>query len=143
MADCPDCGFRAYASAKPTASAACLDDDGRVLFSRRAGDPFAGKWDLPGGFIDEEEHPIVLARNVRAFEMEFWDRRENDWIDEWTETNALPPMVKITLQFNHDASSRMRDEISAVVALPSITVPPVWQNAGRGPGAVPRQGTRR
>ena len=57
-ADCPECGFRAYASAKPTASAACLDAEGRILFSRRAGEPFAGKWDLPGGFLDEEEHPL-------------------------------------------------------------------------------------
>jgi len=87
--------------------------------------------------IDEEEHPIVLARNVRAFEMEFWDRRENNWVNEWMETNALPPLVKVTLQFDHDNRARVRDEISTVVALPSITVPPIWQNGGRGPARPP------
>jgi ADP-ribose pyrophosphatase YjhB (NUDIX family) len=66
MAECRRCGFRAYASAKPTASAACLDDEGRVLLSLRREEPFAGKWDLPGGFLDEDEHPLdCLRRELR------------------------------------------------------------------------------
>ena len=29
-------------------------------------DPSAGKWDLPGGFLDEEEHPLdCLRRELR------------------------------------------------------------------------------
>ena len=62
MVECGACGFRVYASSKPTASAVCLDDDGRVLLSRRGIDPFAGKWDFPGGFLDEEEHPLDCVR---------------------------------------------------------------------------------
>jgi ADP-ribose pyrophosphatase YjhB (NUDIX family) len=66
MAECPECGFRAYASAKPTASAACLDGEGRVLLSLRAEEPFAGKWDLPGGFLGEDEPPLdCLRRELR------------------------------------------------------------------------------
>jgi 8-oxo-dGTP diphosphatase len=57
LVECGACGFRVYASSTPTASAVCLDDEGRVLLSKRAIDPFAGKWDFPGGFLDEEEHP--------------------------------------------------------------------------------------
>jgi len=65
-AECPSCGFRAYASSKPTASAACLDDEGRVLLSRRGIEPFKGKWDFPGGFLDEDEHPLdCLRRELR------------------------------------------------------------------------------
>jgi ADP-ribose pyrophosphatase YjhB (NUDIX family) len=60
--ECPQCGFVAYASSKPTASAACLDGDGRVLLSRRAIDPERGKWDFPGGFLEEEEHPLDCLR---------------------------------------------------------------------------------
>ena len=43
-----------------------VDDDGRVLLARRAGEPFRGYWDLPGGFLDEGEHPLdALRREVR------------------------------------------------------------------------------
>jgi len=62
MVECGACGFRAYASSKPTASAVCLDDEGRILLSRRGIEPFAGKWDFPGGFLDEEEHPRDCVR---------------------------------------------------------------------------------
>jgi NAD+ diphosphatase len=61
-AECPSCGFRSYASAKPTASAVCFDDEGRILLSRRAVDPGKDKWDFPGGFVDEEEHPLDCVR---------------------------------------------------------------------------------
>lgn len=60
--ECDECGFAAYGSSKPTASGLLLDDVGRVLLSRRAVDPFAGKWDLPGGFLEEGEHPLDALR---------------------------------------------------------------------------------
>ncbi|HET7856198.1 MAG TPA: NUDIX domain-containing protein [Gaiellaceae bacterium] len=56
-ADCKECGFRTYAGSKPTSSALCVDDDGRVMLSRRGIPPFEGLWDLPGGFLEEGEHP--------------------------------------------------------------------------------------
>ena len=43
-----------------------VGDDGRVLLARRAGEPFRGYWDLPGGFLDEGEHPLdALRRELR------------------------------------------------------------------------------
>jgi mutator protein MutT len=56
--ECPHCGFATYAHSNPTASGVVVDDGGRVLLSKRAKDPFAGKWDLPGGFLEEGEHPL-------------------------------------------------------------------------------------
>lgn len=64
--ECPECGFVTYAHSKPTASAVVVGDHGRVLLSKRANDPFAGKWDLPGGFLEEGEHPLdCLHRELR------------------------------------------------------------------------------
>jgi 8-oxo-dGTP diphosphatase len=64
--ECPECGFVDYANPKPTASALVLDDEGRIMFSRRARDPAAGKFDLPGGFVEEGEHPLeCLHRELR------------------------------------------------------------------------------
>jgi ADP-ribose pyrophosphatase YjhB (NUDIX family) len=60
--ECPACGFRNYASSKPTSSALCVDDEGRVMLSRRAIPPFEGSWDFPGGFLDEGEHPLDGVR---------------------------------------------------------------------------------
>src|SRR5262249_35885984 len=45
------------------------------------------------------EGRIVLATDVRKFEMEFWNVRTSDWTDEWTQTNQLPQLIKITLEF--------------------------------------------
>jgi 8-oxo-dGTP diphosphatase len=64
--ECEVCGFVTYAHSKPTASAVVYDEDGRVMLARRANDPQAGKWDLPGGFLEEGEHPLdCLRRELR------------------------------------------------------------------------------
>ena len=60
--ECPVCGFVTYAHSMPTSSAVVDDGDGRILLARRALDPFAGKWDLPGGFLEEGEHPLECVR---------------------------------------------------------------------------------
>jgi ADP-ribose pyrophosphatase YjhB (NUDIX family) len=60
--ECASCGFVTFAHSVPTASAVVDDGEGRVLLSRRAHDPFAGMWDLPGGFLDEGEPPLDCVR---------------------------------------------------------------------------------
>jgi hypothetical protein len=84
---------------------------------------------------DEREHPIVLAKNVKGFEMQFWASEKNppDWVDEWREqkTNQLPKMVMITLRLaDSPMSSRITEEITRIISIPSITVQPVWQMMG-------------
>lgn len=56
--ECGSCGYVAYANPAPAACALCEDEDGRVMLTRRARDPYAGMWDLPGGFLQEQEHPL-------------------------------------------------------------------------------------
>jgi ADP-ribose pyrophosphatase YjhB (NUDIX family) len=64
--ECGACGYVAYANAVPGAEAVCFDEEGRVLLGRRAFDPGQGLWDLPGGFLHEDEHPLDgLRREVR------------------------------------------------------------------------------
>lgn len=63
---CPECGLVQYANSEPTASAIVRDDEGRILLARRAAEPERGKWDLPGGFLEEGEHPLdALVRELR------------------------------------------------------------------------------
>lgn len=63
---CARCGFVGYANSAPTASALVEDGQGRVLLSLRAVEPYAGRWDLPGGYLAEHEHPLDgLRRELR------------------------------------------------------------------------------
>lgn len=62
---CPSCGAGFWANPVPGAQA-LVERDGRVLLGRRRHDPSAGLWDIPGGFVDEDEHPIgALRRELR------------------------------------------------------------------------------
>ena len=56
------CGLVVYANPAPAACALVEDDDGRILLTRRAWEPYAGMWDVPGGFIGEQEHPLDALR---------------------------------------------------------------------------------
>jgi prepilin-type N-terminal cleavage/methylation domain-containing protein len=86
---------------------------------------------------DEKKHPVVLAKNVQKFKAQFWDIREQDWVDEWLNTNQLPPMVKVTLQLTDKPNSMAPpEEITRIVSLPATAVPPMWQ-VPRGMGGPP------
>ena len=58
---CDTCGFISYANSAPAVQALVVRD-GRVLLARRDRDPGAGKWDLPGGFLEEGEDPLAGLR---------------------------------------------------------------------------------
>jgi general secretion pathway protein J len=89
---------------------------------------------------DEKNYPVVLASDVKKFEMEFWDKQKGDWLDEWTQTNQIPQMVKFTIQLSGD-----QNEITRIVALPSVAVQSMWQIPGStlgGPGFRSNNGNR-
>lgn len=65
-AKCDRCGYVAYASPEPTVCALVHDDAGRVLLARRRFEPEAEKWDVPGGFLEEDEEALDgLRRELR------------------------------------------------------------------------------
>jgi len=90
---------------------------------------------------DEKEHPVVLARNVKGLEMQFWDSNKNppEWVDVWEgpKTNQLPKLIMLTLKLADNAhSSRITEEITRIISIPAMTVQPVWQ-VSRAPGGQP------
>jgi ADP-ribose pyrophosphatase YjhB (NUDIX family) len=94
--ECPACGFVAYASSKATAGALVEDDEGRVLLARRAHEPFAGRWDIPGGFLEEGEHPLEgLRRELR--EETGLDVEPRDFLGVWMDRYGGDSTAEATL----------------------------------------------
>lgn len=61
---CSRCGYRVYHN-PVTATEAYIHRDDKVLLLRRAREPRAGFWDLPGGFLETGEEPVHgLRREV-------------------------------------------------------------------------------
>lgn len=58
---CLACGRLWYQNAKPCATALIEDAAGRVLLVRRGIEPYKGLWNLPGGFLEVDEHPETGA----------------------------------------------------------------------------------
>lgn len=62
---CVACSERYWPASVPGAQAV-IERDRQVLLGRRRNDPGAGRWDLPGGFLDEGEDALVaLHREIR------------------------------------------------------------------------------
>lgn len=53
---CPSCSFVQYHNPKPTVKAVIFKDH-KMLMVRRAEEPRLGGWDLPGGYLEWNEHP--------------------------------------------------------------------------------------
>ena len=63
---CTACGGELFINAAAAVGALVVDEADRLLVVRRAADPAAGTWDLPGGFADPgETAEETLRREVR------------------------------------------------------------------------------
>ena len=86
----------------------------------------------------EQNQPLVLAKGVSKMAFEFWDDRKKDWVSDWTATNQLPKMLKLTLSFRRikegNVSFQEDEEVSRIVQLPSVMVPAAIQRPGQQPG---------
>jgi len=90
---------------------------------------------------DEQQTPLVLARDVKKFTVECWDSNASDWVDEWDATNTIPSILRINLVLggNNEAGSPAPDKaVTRLIAIPSITLPSGLQGNVTGAGAAPR-----
>ena len=87
---CDNCAFIFYQNSKPCAEALVLRD-GKVLLAQRAVEPFHGAWDIPGGFLENGEHPQDGV--VRELREETGLERSSPW-RSWAST--WTPMAEKT-----------------------------------------------
>jgi hypothetical protein len=89
---------------------------------------------------DEQQTPLVLARNVQSFVIECWDTNALTWDEEWDDTNSLPPMVRFTLALGGNKNNFGGGggapllTVTRVVAMPSQTLPTIVQTPSPGGG---------
>jgi 8-oxo-dGTP diphosphatase len=57
---CPRCGYVHYEQLKVGAGA-IIEQSGRLLLMRRTSQPFAGRWNLPAGYVEIDESPLQAA----------------------------------------------------------------------------------
>jgi type II secretory pathway pseudopilin PulG len=89
---------------------------------------------------DEQKTPLILARNVKTFLVECWDTNQLDWVTDWENTNAIPPMIRVNLVLGgNTAAGGAAPELTVVRAfsMPSEMMPTMVQRSGAGPGTVP------
>jgi NAD+ diphosphatase len=94
--ECPACGFVCYASSKPTAGALIEDPGGRVLLARRAHEPSKGRWDIPGGFLEEGESPLEGLRRELQEETGL-DVEPLDFFGAWVDSYGHDSTAEATL----------------------------------------------
>ena len=90
---------------------------------------------------DEQQNPLVLARNVQTFKVECWDTNQAEWTTEWDNTNSIPPLIRVNLVLGGKKNNGFGDPtptltVSRVIAVPSQTMSVVVQTGGGGPGGV-------
>jgi 8-oxo-dGTP diphosphatase len=83
---CAACGTSHWLNPKPCGGA-LLVNDGKLLLARRAIEPWRGRWDIPGGFCDQREHPRDAAERELFEETGIRGRATRlvgMWLDDYT-----------------------------------------------------------
>ena len=83
-------------------------------------------------------YPLVLARGVSAFLLEYWDVRQAEWATDPPPTNQLPPLVRTTLGISSAIDASAPPEVvTRIVRIASASVTPSMQAPLLPPGVAP------
>jgi prepilin-type N-terminal cleavage/methylation domain-containing protein len=93
---------------------------------------------------DEEKYPLVLARNVKEFTIEWWGTNQlnnADWNTDWddTMTNTIPQMLRVHLVLGASVAGGGTPEFAAtrIYTVPSQMMPVMVQRGIGRPGGNP------
>ena len=87
---------------------------------------------------DEQKNPLILAHNVKKFDIECWDTNQMEWVTEWVDTNSIPPMLRVGLVLGgNPANGGSAPDLTVIRAfsMPSSMMPgAVERGSAGGPG---------
>jgi hypothetical protein len=71
-----------------------------------------------------QPYPITLVRDLSLFYMEFWDPQRAEWMADFTATNSLPRMMRVTIGWGHlpDKPNEPAEIVTREVAIPSTII---------------------
>jgi 8-oxo-dGTP diphosphatase len=136
---CPACGYVTYVNPK-TAAISFITHEDRLLLVQRRYEPGAGKWGLPGGFVENGEHPAQTARREAAeetgLEIEIAGLLDVFYVENGVITIAYAgrylggtPSAADDVQ---DARWYTRDNLPELVFLSTVTLCRRWVNGEIG-----------
>ena len=143
---CVVCGTSHWLNPKPCAGAV-IEVNNKLLLVRRAYEPCKDCWDLPSGFLDSNEHPIVAAKrevleetglhiNVVGFLGMWLDLYTDDTVTLNIYYNAVPagavdirPDLVEVSEVKWFAPDSLPDRIAFPGHIPEVLR--VWQKANR------------
>jgi ADP-ribose pyrophosphatase YjhB (NUDIX family) len=127
MEACDRCGWVLWRDPKLATATLVLDGRGELVLARRATEPAYGDWCLPGGFVNDDEHPAAGAAR------ECWEEIGCEIVVDRLigvyhvpKTDA-PSMVVLgyTARLAGDASPRPGPEMLETASFPLDRLPPL------------------
>jgi ADP-ribose pyrophosphatase YjhB (NUDIX family) len=112
MLDCR----RVYRNAKPCGGA-LLVHDCRLLLVRRTIAPWRGRWDIPGGFCEEREHPMLAAERELEEETGVRGRATRFlgiWLDDYEGGDVTLNVYYVCEPIGEVAPSTASNEVSEI-----------------------------
>lgn len=120
------CHFYFWQNSKPTVCIVISNEKGEVLMTIRAREPEKGKLDLPGGFLQEGEHPDDGTKREAQEELGVSVAVTGYLgfvIDEYTEDNHTEHTLNIGVKANiMEGTPHAASEIHSVVWVDPTTV---------------------
>ena len=107
---CAACGHRFWDNPKPCGGA-FVAHEGRLLLVQRQHEPWAGHWDVPGGFSDGAEHPEETTRRELREETGL-DVRITGLVGMWID--SYDATVDATLNIYFHAVADRPEEVRAL-----------------------------
>ncbi|MGH2861202.1 MAG: NUDIX hydrolase [Solirubrobacteraceae bacterium] len=129
---CSSCGQHHYVNPKPCGEAVVVHEE-HILLVQRAHAPWRGRWDIPGGFCEGDEHPMHAAERELLEEVGLRARAEvylGTWMDSYgpaaadglQEHTANSAYLMRTLD-SGPALRQQVDEIAAIQWFPLAGLP--------------------
>ena len=119
-----------YRNAKPCGGALLVRDDGALLLVRRTIEPWRGHWDIPGGFCEEREHPMLAAERELEEETGIRGRAVRFlgmWIDDYKDGDVTLNAYYVCEPAGELEAATDSDEVSEVRWFPPGELPSVGE----------------